>query len=480
MAKNFTLSEPAVKMTMVGFGQAGTRIVDKFAEIKKTNGTAVYNCLALNSNDGDLSGLKYIPKENQVSLKLGGLGKDPTKAIKILEENDEVQNTLKSFITERVRPDDELVLFFAGLGGGTGTSTIVKAIEEFSAHYNRPIISEEWAKIVRENDKAAIKANPTKYQRKALENAIDRQDFIKIGVVVTLPVRADGPEVLRQVNEFTRQIWELANNKTKGIAFVVFADNQHFYDEFNSLQEKDKKGIANSRDYANQRIFEIIHELNTAPTVGNSSVVLDSADFKRILLKNTGCLVINRVDKPIEQIQNSHEIRKMFKESLEGSSFHQPISLARQDENGNFVASKIHNFGMLAVLDQQKDFGDSFIDDAKVDISDNLPINGIVYNGYIVSKNDYNASVYTFFKTDALPARLAKGLVEEYKEYQEKNSKFTYQKSAIAGIETEEDDEGFDFDLDGLMELPEEPEKEAETEEMDDELDFLDPSKMNF
>ncbi len=55
-------NEVAVKMTMVGFGQAGTRMVDKFAEYTHTDGTAVYNCLALNSNDGDLAELKMYPK----------------------------------------------------------------------------------------------------------------------------------------------------------------------------------------------------------------------------------------------------------------------------------------------------------------------------------------------------------------------------------------------------------------------------------
>ena len=49
-------------MTMVGFGQAGTRMVDKFAEYTHTDGTAVYNCLALNSNDGDLAELKMYQR----------------------------------------------------------------------------------------------------------------------------------------------------------------------------------------------------------------------------------------------------------------------------------------------------------------------------------------------------------------------------------------------------------------------------------
>lgn len=482
MAKNFFNNEPAIKMTMVGFGQAGTRMVDTFAAIKKVDGSSVYNCLALNSNDGDLTELKYIPKNNQVSLNLGGLGKDPTKATRVLEEDEVAKEKLKAFITERVRPDDELVLFFAGLGGGTGTSTIVKAIEEFSAFHNRPIIAEELRKIAAEHSVAEIKVNQNRFKRLALENAIDRKDFIKIGIVVTLPVRADGPNVLKQVNDFSQQIWSLANDKTKGVAFVIFADNQHFYDEYNSLNENEKKNIVNSRDYANKRICEVIHELNTAATVGGTGVVLDPADFKRILLEKTGCLVINRVSKSMGEIQNAKDIQEMFTESIKGSSFHEPIELMQKDEHGNIVTSKIHHFGMLAVLDQPKGFGDAFIDDAKADIIQRLPIRETVFNGYIVSKNDFNTSVYTFFKTEALPTRLAKGLVEEYKEYQEKNNKFIYQQSSIASISSIEDDEDdFDFNLSDFIDLGEENTENSNPSEKDEELaDFLDPEKMKF
>lgn len=52
-----------------------------------------------------------MPKSNQVSLKLGGLGKNPERAVKVLESNEEAKDKLKEFITERVRPTDELVLF---------------------------------------------------------------------------------------------------------------------------------------------------------------------------------------------------------------------------------------------------------------------------------------------------------------------------------------------------------------------------------
>ena len=87
MAKSFTKNAPAINMTMVGFGQAGTRMADEFAKFKKEDGQSVYNCLALNSNDGDLDGLVHIPFRNRVSLELGGLGKNPEVAMSILEEN---------------------------------------------------------------------------------------------------------------------------------------------------------------------------------------------------------------------------------------------------------------------------------------------------------------------------------------------------------------------------------------------------------
>lgn len=479
MAKNFLKNEVAVKMTMVGFGQAGTRMVDKFAEYKHTDGTSVYNCLALNSNDGDLAELKNVPTSNQVSLKLGGLGKNPERAVKVLESNDEAKEKLKEFITERVRPTDELVLFFAGLGGGTGTSTIIKAIEEFSAFHNKPIIAEELKSMAMKIPREELIANQQRYAKIAFNNAIERKDFIKMGIVVTLPVRADGPDVLRQVNKFSQEIWKLANDPAKGVAFVVFADNQHFYDEFKGLNENEKKGIANSRDYANQRIGEIIHELNTASNGAGTSVILDSQDFKRILLEKTGCLVINKISRNMNQIENSKEIVDMFSESLKGSSFHHPIELVKKNDDGELEASKVHHFGMLAILDEQKNIDDSFMDDAKVEVTNTLPINGTVFNGYLISKNDFMGSVYTFYKTDALPSRLSKGLVEEFNEFKEKQNQIQFKKSQISTIEMQDQDDDFSINFGDYIDMGTSNEEPSADAENDEELAaFMDPDKM--
>lgn len=473
MAKNFTRNEPAINMTMVGFGQAGTRMADEFAKFKKADGQPVYNCLALNSNDGDLEGLVHIPAMNRISLKLGGLGKNPELAMSILEKNDMAKETLKQFIHEKVRPQDDLVVFFAGLGGGTGTSTIIKAIEEFFDYHNKPLIQQEFQKLVTELGVAEIKKDQNKYKRLAVRNA--EKNFVKIGVVVTLPLRADGPDALRQVNAFAQMIWKFAKNPAKGIAFVVFADNQHFYDEFKNRPEYLKDRIDNYRDYGNKKIAEVLHELNTATTGGGTSVTFDSADFRRTILEHTGCLVINKSTRPMDTIKNGNDIKDMFIESMQGSLLHQPIQL--KSENGQM--QKVHHLGLLAILDptNKNKIGSSFIDDARVEIASSLPLNGTVFTGYLEVANNLKASTYTFYKAEALPERLAIGLEKEYQEFLANQSAVNYVAASIATIEKQEDDGfGDDFDFGELgigLDLDDEKDDSSVEEKFDsDDLDL--------
>ncbi|MFD0769001.1 cell division protein FtsZ [Bacillus sp. CGMCC 1.60114] len=462
MAKELLNYKPALNLTVVGFGQAGNRIADRFAAIKQ-NGKTIYNCLALNSNNGDLLELKNIPEENKLSLGLGGLGKNPEKAINILEENPKVKEELKSFIADQVRPSDDLVLFVAGLGGGTGTSTIVKAIEEFYEFHIKPTIMTELKALLNAAPKEHLKdkAQIAKYQVVAMQKA--REKHPKIGIVVTLPVRSDGPDVLRQVNAFAQRIWEFANKDKNGIAFIKFLDNQYLADEFKSLNEATKAelGVNNARDYANKKFVDLFHEVNIAPSVGGTSVILDKEDFKRVLLEHKGCLVLNKTAKPTNEVTNNKVITDMFNESIQGSALHESIQLVRE-EDGKKVVSKVHHVGLLAVLDPNQNLGSSFIDDAKDKVVETLPINGTVFSGYLELKNDYESSVYTFYKTEGLPARLAKGLVEEYKEFQDKQNELIYEESAIATIAATTD---IDLDIELDMDLLEGMDLELGTEE---------------
>ena len=127
---------------------------------------------------------------------------------------------------------------------------------------------------------------------------------------------------------------------------------------------------------------------------------------------------------------------------------------------------------------EQKNIDDSFMDDAKVEVTNKLPINGTVFNGYLVSKNDFMGSVYTFYKTDALPSRLSKGLVEEYNEFKEKQSQIQYTKSQITTIEEQDPDDDFHINFGDYLEI--EPAKDDEKNVQNDEelAAFMDPDKM--
>ncbi len=481
MTKSFITNNPAIDMTIVGFGQAGSRIADEFASFKKSDGTPIYNCLALNSNDGDLEGLQYITESNRVSLKLGGLGKNPEKAMRVLEENKDAKEILKQFIHEKVRSNDQLVLFFAGLGGGTGTATIVKAISEFYDYHNKPLIKEELLAIKEKVGDQEFKANGKKYLSQAMKQATER--FVKIGVIATLPLRNDGPEVLRQVSDFSKEIWKMANDPTKGIAFVTFADNQHFHDEFKEIPVKQRDGVDNYRDYANKQIANIFHELNTATTSGGSTVVFDSEDFKRAITEHTGSLVFSKIEVPTNVVHDSKSVSQLFERSLKTNSFHSPIQLI-SEEDGKRISKKVHHVGLLAVLDEKKSYGNgAFIEDAKEIAHEILPINGVVFDGYIQAKNDFSVTVYTFYKTDALPERLETGLVKEYEDFIQRNREVNYEKSTISTI-SQEDDAFADLDIDlddlGISDLfddspstPEEKQKEDSDKHLEDLLSTL-------
>ncbi|RJG21335.1 cell division protein FtsZ [Paenibacillus thiaminolyticus] len=475
-----TNHEPSIDMTLVGLGQAGDRIIDCFASYFTPDGKPVYNTLALNSNDGDLAELKNVPMENRFSLKLGGLGKNPEKAMSILEDNESAKELLKEFVTKRIRVKDKMVVFVAGLGGGTGTATLVKAIEEFHEYHNMKYVKEELKKIIQQIGPAEYKANSNKYKTLAFREAENK--FIKIGVIACLPVRSDGPDVLRQVNNFANRIWTAAKNPTKGISFVWFPDNQMFYDRFKEERGK-LSNIENYRDFANIEIADIIHQLNIGTNAGGTSVVYDSHDFRRTISEHNGCLVLNKLEVPSKTISSSTDLNKLLVKSIQENRFHDPIQLIETNESGESLYSKVYHVGMLAIIPPElNSFGSSFIDDAKDEISQQLRIQGTIFSGYLIRKNNYNVTAYTIYKTDALPSRLSRGLVEEYTEFMEKQKETQFKESGAIQQIAATNEDYLDFELDE-MDLGIELDDITNDDELgdiniDDELLNIDPNKM--
>jgi len=282
--------------------------------------------------------------------------------------------------------------------------------------------------------------------------------------------------VLRQVNEFADRIWRAAKNPAKGIAFVIFADNQYFYDRWK--EQGPNAGADNYRDFANREICSLIHELNTGTNGGGTSVTFDSQDFRRIVLEGTGSLVISKQSKKVEEITNIDDLKELFTSALSQNSLHDPIELKESAADGTTKFAKVHHVGLFGVLDKKlENMGSAFLDEAKNELIEKLPLNGTVFSGYLQEKHDFKVTAYTFFKAEALPKRLAKGLVEEYEDFIQKQKAVSYREESIARIQVDED-EHLDLDLDlselGLdMAQIEAAAAKEEEEEIDlDNLDF--------
>ncbi|MGM7637560.1 cell division protein FtsZ [Bacillus sp. Hm123] len=475
MTKKLIESNPALQFKVFSFGQAGNRIADRFASYKTEDGKQAYECFALNSNSGDLRELKNIPSTHQSDLNLGGLGKNPEAAMRILNKNEDVQHKMHEFLANKVTDVDDLVLFTVGLGGGTGTSTIVKAIEQFNVIYNMPKLKKAVALVKAKIGQEKYEDDIAKYNKLAFELA--QSQFVKIGIIAVLPVRNDGPDVLRQVNKFAMQLWDVAQNPKNGVAFVTFADNQLFYDNYKKLSVEDKNLHGSYRDYANTEIADTIHEINALAGYGGASLVMDKADLKRSLTEGLGCLSISRYSQQIARGVRQDELKTLFKNVT--GNIHGKI--ATKDSNGN--NKEVHHVSLMANIDIKAKLAGNggFMDEVADEFIAKTPIKGTVFKGYVESDNDRDATAYVIFKTNGLPPRLETGLVEEYEEHQEKMKKVQFSEAAtIAQIDDSSSNKSYDdIDWSDLMDDPADKKEQDKDNDidLDDLLDALDDFK---
>lgn len=131
-----------MKLAMIGFGQAGGKIVDRFLEYdERTNSSIVRAAVAVNSAKADLMGLERIPQENRVLIgqarvKGHGVGADNELGAEIAEEDiDEVQNAIDAIPTHEV----DAFLVVAGMGGGTGSGGAPVLAKHLKRIYTIPV-----------------------------------------------------------------------------------------------------------------------------------------------------------------------------------------------------------------------------------------------------------------------------------------------------------------------------------------------------
>ncbi len=131
-----------MKLALVGFGQAGGKIVDKFLWYdQKTGNDIVRSAAAVNTAKADLLGLDYVPDENRVLIgqsrvKGHGVGADNELGAEIGEEEiDEIQTTLDSVPVHEI----DAFLIVAALGGGTGSGGAPVLAKHLKRIYTEPV-----------------------------------------------------------------------------------------------------------------------------------------------------------------------------------------------------------------------------------------------------------------------------------------------------------------------------------------------------
>jgi len=131
-----------MKLALIGFGQAGGKIVDKFLWYdRQTNSNVVRTAIAINTAKADLMGLEYVPEENRVLIgqsrvKGHGVGADNELGAQIAEEEiDEIQGTIDGVPVHEI----DAFLIVAALGGGTGSGGAPVLARHLKRIYTEPV-----------------------------------------------------------------------------------------------------------------------------------------------------------------------------------------------------------------------------------------------------------------------------------------------------------------------------------------------------
>ena len=131
-----------MKLAMIGFGQAGGKILDAFLEHDEQAGSNIVRAaVAVNTAKADLMGLDHVPEENRVLIgqsrvKGHGVGADNELGAEIAEEDiDEIQGSIDDIPVHEI----DAFLIITGLGGGTGSGGSPVLARHIKRIYTEPV-----------------------------------------------------------------------------------------------------------------------------------------------------------------------------------------------------------------------------------------------------------------------------------------------------------------------------------------------------
>jgi len=131
-----------MKLALIGFGQAGGKIVDAFVDYEQRTGQDIFTApVAVNTAAADLAGLEHVPEESRVLIGQSrveghGVGGDNELGAEIAADDiEEMQGAIDRLSTHEI----DAFLIVAGLGGGTGSGGAPVLAEHLQMIYTEPV-----------------------------------------------------------------------------------------------------------------------------------------------------------------------------------------------------------------------------------------------------------------------------------------------------------------------------------------------------
>ncbi|MFA9415683.1 tubulin/FtsZ family protein [Natrinema sp. HArc-T2] len=131
-----------MKLALIGFGQAGGKVVDEFLAFDaRIDGGFVESAIAINSATTDLKGLEHVPMANRVLIgqarvKGHGVGADNELGAEIAKsDSDEIQAAIDRVPAHEI----DAFLVVAGMGGGTGSGGAPVLARQLRRIYTQPV-----------------------------------------------------------------------------------------------------------------------------------------------------------------------------------------------------------------------------------------------------------------------------------------------------------------------------------------------------
>jgi len=148
-----------MKVFIIGMGECGGRIADKFLEEDERIGKElgeelkiVTECMAIDSDARSLDDLKKVPVENRIMIGAGKGGKTPEKAKKFFDEHTVSNIVEKINSREGAIKDTDAFLVISSTAGNTGSATSAILIDNLKKQFGGRGIPIYWLGILPDTD----------------------------------------------------------------------------------------------------------------------------------------------------------------------------------------------------------------------------------------------------------------------------------------------------------------------------------------